>query len=191
MQTDFQAQPDLAGMLLDRGLLQFGRFAGQDGWEPYRLNFQWLPAYPDIMHRIAVEFEPLIGEVDHIFGTVSSLPLGMAVSLQTDTPLVYSRETDEAAVYDLVGAYDIGHPAVLVAHSSGMRCHWLARARRVGLEAHHAVVIIDDGTAAPDGMPVKALLHLADVVRQFADVGHLPENQAQLVKRWINSRRPG
>jgi orotate phosphoribosyltransferase len=185
---------DLTEMLLDCGLLQFGQFAGQGRWEPYRLNFQWLPSYPDVLHRMADACTPLIGEVDHILSTLSSLPLGMAVSLRSGIPLVYSRETDEAAVYDLVGAYDIGHPAVLIAHSSHDVLYALPlveRASRVGLEVRHTLVILDEGTATPDGLPLRALLHLPAVVEQMAEAGRLPENQAQIVKHWVNSHRSG
>ena len=186
--------PELLTMLLDSGLMQFGRFAGSDGWEPYRLNLQWLPSYPAILRQIAEESEPLVGQVDHLLSTASALPVGLALSLCHNLPLVYSRGTNDAPVFDLVGAYDIGHPALLVAGRSrdlvGIM-PLVERARRVGLEIQRAVVVMDESDPQPDGISVSALLSLPALIDALVSSGKLPEGHGKVLKDWINSRHSG
>ena len=106
------------------------------------------------------------------------MPFGVALSLRTGIPLVYSRGAGEAPVFDLVGAYDIGHPALLLTNSVGWRGSpdtLVKRARRVGLEVHTLLPIIEASAliAAPDELPMLPLLRLDEIVRELAQEGQL------------------
>ena len=184
--------PDLTTMLLDAGLLQFGRFAGVNGWEPYQLNLQWLPSYPAILRQMADESQPLIGQVDHLLSTASALPLGLALSLCHGLPLVYSRGNGDAPVFDLVGAYDIGHPALLVVERSrdlvGIE-PLVERARSVGLEIQNALVIVDEGALPLYNLNVSALVYLPALIDPLVARGRLPEGHGAVLRDWFNSRR--
>src|SRR5690349_104106 len=114
----------LVTLLMDAGLLQFGSFIEQGKETPFRANFEMMPSYPDVLSQVANELARLIprgaeddavtpeNTIDHLLCTWDSLPLGVALSLRTNVPLVYSRGSSAEPVHDLVGAYDIGHPAV-------------------------------------------------------------------------------
>ncbi len=188
-------QNSMAEMLVDDGLLQFGRFASSQGdeWEPYRLNLQLLPSYPDVLNRLIEMAAPRIEPVDHLVCGMSALPFGTGVSLRTGIPLVYSRETDDSPVYDLVGAYDIGHPALLLAYTTRdlyQNRALIERAGRVGLNMEKALLIVDEGFAAPQSLPAKALLHLPGAVSSLIATNRLPAGYEQMIHTWISSRHP-
>jgi hypothetical protein len=123
--------------------------------------------------------------------TASAIPLGVGLSLHTRIPLAYSRGTDAAPVFDLAGAYDIGHPTLLVANQPEPRLEQLmSNARTVGLDVRLILVIVDDGAWRPDTTPMQALIHLATVVDTLTETRILPMGQAQMVKAWLN-RHPG
>lgn len=179
--------PDqLVGDLIKAGLLQFGRFDNV----PFRVNLDLLPSYPDIMRAIiqrALEkFTP--AHYDHLVSTVDSVPFGLALSLNTDVPLVYSKGSNRPAVYDLIGAYDVGHPALMVTNvwsGDGYTLHLIEKARSVGLEINTVLPIIDCRNEPIEGVELRPLLRLDEIVTELAETGRLPVGQAQAVKTWM------
>ncbi|MEL6151121.1 MAG: hypothetical protein AAFR56_15970, partial [Chloroflexota bacterium] len=74
-----------------------------------------------------------------------TLPLATLISQIANIPLVYSRGRGEPAVDDLVGAYDINHPTLLLANTTtgdGALGQLQTDARRVGLLTTYALVLI-------------------------------------------------
>jgi orotate phosphoribosyltransferase len=113
-------QPDAATALtlaLARaGLIQFGRFFQPDGaaW-PVALPLRWLPSYPALLRDVAAALEPLLDgiEADRILTTADATPIGVALSLRTDRPLVYPYGEVRAytAAFAIEGAYDVASDA--------------------------------------------------------------------------------
>lgn len=175
---------DLTAALMQCGLLQFGTF-GEDS-APFHLNLHMLPAYPDSLRQIAAQAAPLVQPYDRLVSMADAVPFGVALALQTGIPLVYSRGSQDAAVHDLVGAYDIGHPAVLLANTPDADGAALIEgARRVGLNIHHMLVIVDTGQMV-DGVDMQALLSLRSMADRLAKDGTLPDGHARLVAQWLN-----
>ncbi|MEL6269041.1 MAG: hypothetical protein AAFU54_21865 [Chloroflexota bacterium] len=140
-------------LLVEYGLVQFGRFADGDGeFVPFKLNLDWMVSYPDVLAAAALEvrrhfllFERSIHEFERILCPLDTLPIATLVSTQTGIPLVYSRGTGESTVKDLVGAYDINHPTLLLANTTtgdGALGQLQTDARRVGLLTTYALVLI-------------------------------------------------
>lgn len=133
---------------------------------------------------------PLVGEVDRLLCVGTSLPFGISLSLETKIPLVYSRGSLVAAVYDLAGAYDIGHPTLMVADTSEelVECLRLAaQARRVGLEVDRILLIIDDGSYEQTDLEVSSLMKLTVIVDALIESGDLAEGQARAIQDWLAS----
>ncbi|MBI5669935.1 MAG: hypothetical protein HZC41_18225 [Chloroflexi bacterium] len=185
----------LIPLLMETGLVQFGRFQTGAGTRPFLLSLDYLPAYPDVLKQVT---QAAVRELDglaihRLVATADAVPLGVALSLATDLSLVYSRGQREEAVYDLVGAYNIGHAAVLVCTvlaDIGPLLPFIAAARRVGLEIHTllAVLDLDIQDAIPD-VTVKSLLTLPTVITALSSQGVLPAGQAQAVLEWIQAQR--
>jgi hypothetical protein len=174
--------------LVENGLLQFGRFEDGDDFKPYSLNLHLLPAYPDVLRHSAAEIAGRIQDIDRIVCEADSVPLGVAVSLQSGIPLIYSNGRNESGVYDLVGAYDVGHPAVLVVNILDDTEHLrrlIKKARGVGLEIKMVVAII--GIRIFDDVPTQSLLNLATVIRLLVDSGDLAAAQGNSVLEHLNA----
>ena len=181
---------ELARLLLETGLLQFGSF---DDSVPFRLSLEMLPSYPDVLHMIVAQSKSLLdaGKVNRLLSTSDAVPFGVGLSLEMNIPLVYSRGSTDAAVYDLVGAYDIGHPALLltnVLYGQHVLSEFILKAGQAGLELHTVLAIVDMGiTQISDTMRRISLLRLPDMVNHLVETHQLPRLQAQAVQSWIEN----
>ncbi|PJF38935.1 MAG: hypothetical protein CUN55_15815, partial [Phototrophicales bacterium] len=91
--------------MLSTGLLQFGAFNLGETVQPFRINLDLLPSYPEVLHHITTLSDDLLKNVhyDHFLSTTDAIPFGVALSLHTSKPLVYSRGGKLSPAYDLVG----------------------------------------------------------------------------------------
>ena len=170
--------------LIECGLLQFG-LIGQDPW---RLHVDLLPSYPELLHKLATLTEPQVEGVDRLLAANGAMAWGNALALRCCMPLVYSRGEE------LLGAYDIGHPTLLLACGQERDAELLAlmeRAGRVGLRVRSMVSLLDSGRDRLAGVPVHPLVNLEDLVQQLVSAGTLPAGQGRLIKRWLLNRRQG
>jgi hypothetical protein len=181
----------LAQRLLDAGLIQFGWFQHPSAMLPFALSLEMLASYPDILDQAAREAQAAIStlQVTRLLCTPDAIPFGAAVSLRTGIPLVYSRGAGEAPVFDLIGAYDIGHSTLLLTNSLGWSdspSGLVNGARRVGLEVHTAITILQTRPELED-FAVLPLLRLIDMVRDLEADELLPERHAEAVLQSIHS----
>lgn len=187
--------PELTRLFMETGLVQFGRFPDGNDTCPFRLNLDYLPAYPDVL-RLVVQAaqQQLEGlPMQRLVATAEAVPLGVALSLASDVSLVYSRGSTREAVYDLAGAYNIGHAAVLVTNmlDDPLVLHrFITAAQRVGLEIHTLLALLDleTGAAIPD-VSVLSILTLPGIVRELVAQAQLPPGQGQAVEAWLAARR--
>jgi len=181
----------LAQRLLDVGLIQFGWFQHGKTTLPFSLNLDMLASYPAILEQAASEAQTLLSSlnVTRLLATTDAVPFGVAVSLRTGIPLVYSRGAGEAPVFDLIGAYDIGHPSMLLTNSSGWNApptELIKGARRVGLEVHTLVTLLET-RPEPADYTVLPLLRFTDVVRDLEAAGQLSSLHTQAVLQFTHS----
>lgn len=182
-------------LLLDTGLVQFGRFQEADGVYPFRLFLDYLPAYPDVLGHIATLANSFIHEakIDRLIAMPAALPLGVALSLKTGVSLVYSRGQGEAAAYDLVGTYNAGDTGLILTTVLGEKSlpkSFLNNIKLVGLNVNSILALIDvSGDKTPAGFSVQSIFRLADLVNEWADEGRLPLKQSEAVQNWISERQ--
>ncbi|MAS34306.1 MAG: hypothetical protein CL610_09880 [Anaerolineaceae bacterium] len=184
---------DLATLLADCGLIQFGRF---DHQQPYQLHLELLPSYPDVLEQITKQAVSLVGEaIDHLVCMHDALPLGTALSLKTEIPLVYSRGILAGAPVDnLVGAYDIGHPALLITNSlrdaDGI-AQIVRQAHQVGLEINRVLTLVDEGNSAYSDLETVAILPLSNILDALEESGSLPPGHGRVVREWLSLHHQG
>ena len=179
---------DLLQHMIESGMIQFGRFPRNGVSVPVQFHFDMLASYPDVLDAAVTELSRSLPPVDRLVCPIDSVPLGVALALKTGVPLVYSRGGTQDAVHDLVGAYDIGHPAVFVTNVAGMTDYsaLLSSVRRVGLDVRSTLALVNYETA-PD---VTALFRLDEIVDVLVERGSLPGGQAEAVRQWLITR-PG
>ncbi|GAB4310782.1 MAG: hypothetical protein Kow00117_04160 [Phototrophicales bacterium] len=172
---------------LRAGLLQFGVFGVHQA--PFKLNLSLLASYPHILRQIAQETAPLIQGVDRLVCEASAVPMGVAVSLEVNIPLVYSLGTDQAGVYDLIGAYDVGHPTALILHVWEQKTHQklIEKAKHVGLEVQQVISLFDLGNQ-PMGTTFSAIFNLLQVINDLEMQGNIPPGQAEAIRGWLKHR---
>lgn len=193
------ARGDRLGLALAQaGLIQFGRFVQTDDtiW-PVAVHLRWLPSYPALLRAVAAALVPLLDgiEADRVLTTADATPIGVALSLASDLPLVYpfGEVRDYTAAFAIEGAYDVGHPTLLLAdvladpdQARGI----VALAGRVGLDVSAVLAVLDlglgaSGRLAADGYTVRRLLALADLLPVLETEGLLPPAMRAAVEVWL------
>lgn len=188
----------LAIALARDGLIQFGRFVRGDGaiW-PVAVHLLWLPSYPALLRQTAAALVPLLEEMDaeRLLTTSDAIPLGTALSLQSGLPMTYpyGDVRDYTAAYAIEGAYDVGHPTVLLSDvliDGGQARQITALARRVGLDVHTVLAVLDLGLGAREqltamGCAVHSALVLRDVLPTLEAGGFLSPLMRGAVEAWL------
>lgn len=182
------------------GLIQFGRFVQADEtiW-PVAVTLRWLPSYPALLREVAAALaEQLPGiEADRILTTVDATPIGVALGLQSDIPVVYpyGEVKDYTAAFAIEGAYDVGHPTLLLSDVliDGIQAKSItALARRVGLDVGSVLAVIDLGLGAEEalsaaGYQVRSALKLREMLPILEGAGLLPPLMRAAVAAWVDS----
>lgn len=173
----------IASALIQTGMLQFGYFVEQAEVSPYLLRLEMLPAYPAVMQQLiylATQALPA-GHYDRLVAHSDAIPLGTALALQTGIPLVYSRGRREGAAFDLVGAYDVGHPALFVVNSiQPDMSHLIAQCRGIGLEISAILELVSLGKAV-EGISSYSVTSLKALIHELRLNKNIPEHQAEAV----------
>jgi orotate phosphoribosyltransferase len=162
---------------------------------PLRLNFAFLPSYPELLHLLAEAVQRILEglRVDRLVCTEDALPLGLAVGLKTNIPVVYAKGSRTSSSFELIGAYDIGHPAVLLVNALDTPAipQLLTAARRVGLEIHTLIALIRTDMSQTLEIPTYSILRLEEVIEQLQGNGRLSRGQAEEVMNWVNRQAIG
>jgi hypothetical protein len=182
----------IADLLLEAGLIQFGYFTQGNQTLPLRLSLNLLPAYPQVLNRVA---EQLVKEaakyhIERFLCDAESLPTGVAVSLLSGIPLVYSQGGAREAVYDLIGAYDVGHPTALILNvlENQQKITRLSNAaRRVGLEVRAVCVVV---TIHPLDSVGSALVDIGTLTRELVSQQRLSQQHGDAVVNWLATPHP-
>lgn len=172
------------------GLIQFGHFVDHASHSaPLRLSFDFLPSYPALLKQTIAALSDLCGRsfdsFDFLCATAEGLPIGMAMSLAADKPLLYSTHRIGHA-HDFIGAYDVGHPTVLIipVFEDEEKTARLARdVRRVGLEVQGVLSLVT--LRAPLSLRVATLYTMDAVLDALHEADAVPQHQADVVRAWL------
>jgi hypothetical protein len=178
--------------LLKSGLVQFGRFQLNGEVQPMTLRLDLLPSYPSLLRRLVELAQPFIPNTryDRILSTPEAIPFGTSLSVTSQIPLVYSQGSNLLPVHDLVGAYDVGHPAILVTNvlrNDTKFAQLIERAGRVGLNVERVLAVLGDDHR-PTKLDAVTLINLPDLLTDLVGQGIVPKKQAEAVQAWLNGR---
>ena len=172
----------IAKQLLETGILQFGLFVENSTEYPYRLRLEMLSAYPELLQNVLYRgIQALTGvkPFDRLVAHSEAIPLATALSLNTGASLVYSRGRGEIAVHDLVGAYDVGHPACLIVNTITPDIQsFLSDAMRVGLEIHTILEIVSTGEKI-EGIECRAIYTMNALIHELQQLNLITDHLAQ------------
>jgi hypothetical protein len=173
--------------LLTAGIIQFGHFVDGVVAEPtpLRLQFELLPSYPALLDLAASAIaRQLEGSSLHrLVSDQDSLPLAVCVSQKTGIPLIFNQETG------LSGAYDVGHPAALIANAYAPRLAESlkvvnTRAVRTGLEVISEVYLI--GLSEPESSTALCLISVdRDLLDGWVAQRWITSTQRETIEEWL------
>jgi uridine monophosphate synthetase len=138
--------------LHDIGAVRFGRFQLHSGrTSPIYIDLRLLASFPDALRETAAAYRHQLKTLtfDRIAATpLAGLPIGTAIALDMDLPLIYPRKTVKGyGTSKLIeGKWEIGQTAVMVDDlitSGDSLLKGITFLKAAGLRVNEAVVLID------------------------------------------------
>jgi orotate phosphoribosyltransferase len=142
----------LALTLYDIGAVRFGRFELHSGKiSPIYIDLRVLVSYPHALREVAKAYAAKLGTLQFDLLAAypyAGLPIGVAISLEMDRPLIYPRKTAKAygTGKEVEGVWQVGQKAVLIEDliTSGKSVlEAMAALKAAGVLIQEAVVLID------------------------------------------------
>lgn len=177
---------------IEAGLIQFGYFDGA----PIKVNLELLPSYPEILDQLASEAVNHINSFnpERLVSTLDALPLSILISHKTQIPVVYDLGKHDTPVHSLIGAYDVGHPSVLVNlqwEGEQKTTAFLKNTRSVGLNIQGIISVLNADIQQVPGSNVISLIELDDFVSYLTQENLIPAGQAAAVRLWMRDHNAG
>jgi uridine monophosphate synthetase len=189
----------LAKLLFKAGCVQFGDFTLRSGaHSPIYIDLRRLVTYPRLMAEVARDYARLLGPLtyDRIAAIpYAALPIGMAVAMEVDKPLIYPRR--EAKSYgtkrQIEGTFNAGERVVLLDDlitRGGSKLDAMEPLLEAGLEVKDVVVLIDREQGggpelAAQGIRLHAAVTLGELVDALVTGGQLTSADAQRVHDYL------
>ena len=142
----------IALTLYDIGAVKLGRFRLHSGrLSPIYIDLRLLVSFPEALRRVAVAYRTLLEQIpfDRLAAyPYAGLPIGVAISLEMDRPLIYPRKTAKSygTGRQVEGRWEVGERAVVIEDlitSGDSILQAVASLKAVGLQVEDAVVLID------------------------------------------------
>ena len=190
---------DLVLALADLGAVRFGNFTLASGIQsPIYVDLRLLVSRPAVLAKAADAYAALLTDVacDRIAGVpYAALPIGTAVALASDKPLIYPRkEAKEHGLGKLIeGAWQPGDRIAIIEDlitSGGSTIKTAETLRAAGLVVEHAIVLIDREQGGPAnlaqaGITAHAVLKLTTILDILSAAGKLDDAKRQEVLAFL------
>lgn len=199
MTTSLEA---LALTLHDIGAVQFGRFRLHSGRESrIYIDLRVLVSFPDALRQATDAYRTLLDDLpfDLLVATpLAGLPIGTALCLAMDKPLIYPRKTAKSygTGKQIEGRYAVGQTAVVVDDlitSGDSILETIATIKAAGLKVGDAAVLIDREqggrqTLEAEGYRLHAVARLTDLLGILLEHDRLDHNQYDEILSSLNPR---
>ena len=181
----------LALTLYDIGAIQFGRFRLHSGRESrIYIDLRVLVSFPDALRQATAAYRTVLDGLpfDLLVATpLAGLPIGTALCLDMDRPLIYPRKTAKSygTGKNIEGRYAVGQTAVVIDDlitSGDSIMETIATVKAAGLKVHDAVVLIDReqggrATLEEQGYHVHAVTTIHELLDALHEHGRLSRGQ--------------
>jgi uridine monophosphate synthetase len=189
----------LAAELFDLGAVKFGSFTLASGSQsPIYVDLRLLVSKPSLLARVAQSYAMILKDIacERIAGVpYAALPIGTAVAIAADKPLIYPRkEVKGHGLGKLIeGAWQVGERVVVIEDlitSGGSTIDTAEQLRAAGLVVEHVIVLIDreqGGVAklAQAGIQAHSVLKLTAILDALADQKLLDPGKHQEVLTFL------
>jgi uridine monophosphate synthetase len=191
--------PALAADLFALGAVKFGNFTLASGIQsPIYVDLRLLVSRPSLLAKAAAAYAALLAPLacDRIAGVpYAALPIGTAVALAADKPLIYLRkEAKSHGLGKLIeGAWQASERVVVIEDlitSGGSTIETAQQLRAAGLVVEHVIVLIDRQQGgveklAQAGIQAHSVFKLTAVLDALAGQGLLAADKRQEVLAFL------
>jgi uridine monophosphate synthetase len=195
---------DIALSLYDIGAVKFGEFKLKSGLlSPIYIDLRLLVTYPRLLDKIARRMAALAKtiEFDRLAAIpYAALPIGVAVSLAMNRPLIYPRQEakDYGTARQIEGEYRAGEFVLLIDDlitKGHAKLEAIAPLAAAGLIVKHALVLIDreqGGAAAlaKAGCHLHAVFTLTALLDTLVREKKIASVQREEIFEWIRRNGP-
>jgi uridine monophosphate synthetase len=188
----------LADALLASGCIRFGQFTLKSGRQsPIYLDLRRLASHPAALRTVAAAFRTRLESLSFdVLAAVpyAALPIGTAIALATDWPLIYPRR--EAKAYGtraaVEGDFSPDQTAVVIDDlitTGESKVETIVRLREAGLRVRDVVVLIDrrPDPAAELGVRIHAVVTLRELLDAWRRRGAITNARYREVDRYLNA----
>jgi uridine monophosphate synthetase len=195
----------IASDLYDIGCVKFGQFKLKSGLiSPIYIDLRLLVTHPKVLRKVAQAMAQVISDAAEtiVFDRLAAipyagLPIGVAVSLEIDQPLIYPRKEakDYGTAKLIEGDYKAGETALLVDDlitKGTSKIESLKPLTDAGLVVKDVLVLIDreQGGAkelAAYGVRLHAVFTLSQLLEHLVTSGKLTTAQRDEVQAWVRA----
>jgi uridine monophosphate synthetase len=195
----------LSARLHDIGCVKFGQFKLKSGlMSPIYVDLRLLVSHPEVLRLVgqamaAVVRDPSSGIAFDRLAAIpyAGLPIGVAVALELDRPLIYPRKEakDYGTARLIEGDFRPGETALLVDDlitKGTSKFEALEPLLSAGLAVKDVLVLIDreqggGAELAARGVALHAVLRLSQLLDCLADDGRLTPAQRDDVLAWVRA----
>ncbi len=189
--------------LLDAGCVRFGEFTLKSGLlSPIYLDLRRLVGFPGLLRDVAALYAEVMESLDYDLVAplpYAAMPIGSAVSLLTDVPMIYPRkEVKKYGTKALVeGVFEAGRTAVVLddlATTGGSKIEGLEKLHAVDLKAKDVVVLIDRESGAKElmaehGIDMHSAFTMTELLDRWLASGDITAEMSDKVRAFIASTR--
>lgn len=142
----------LAVTLFEIGAIRFGKFKLHSGvTSNIYLDLRVLASFPQALRTVTAAYRTILDQLqfDLLAATpLAGLPLGTALCLDMDKPLIYPRKTAKSygTGKGIEGVWNVGQTAVVIddlVTSGDSILQTIVTLKVAGLQVHEAVVLVD------------------------------------------------
>lgn len=183
----------LVTALYEIGAVRLGRFTLHSGRTSLiYLDLRLLVSYPHVLRLVTTAYQSLLADLqfDLLAATpLAGLPIGTAIGLQMDVPLIYPRKTAKSygTGKSIEGKWVVGQTAVVIddlVTSGDSILQAITPLKAAGLQVIDAVVLIDrqqGGVAAlqTEGYRLHAVLSIDFLLQILVDSSRISAEQRE------------